>query len=110
MQIVALAETSGPEMTDALRRVMMHRTVVDCGVATFPPGTVAHAGERHTHPHDELFVILSGEITIPTEGGHDGVARAGDWLVVQAGVDHHLTNRSEVPCTAMYLLLKAGDP
>ena len=107
MQVIRLyeppARSSSAQM---VQQVMQGRTVEACGVATFPPGSVAHEGERHVHAHDEVFIILAGEITVPIVGGPTDIARAGDWVLVEAGEEHHLTNHTGLPCVALFLILK----
>ncbi|MGC8832928.1 MAG: cupin domain-containing protein [Armatimonadota bacterium] len=105
MKIVRLHENSAEKLHKEAVSVFLNRRVVGCGVAQFPPLTRAHEGERHLHEHDEVFIILGGEITVPVEGGPSGVARAGDWVLVEAGEEHHLTNHTHLPCTALYLIL-----
>ena len=74
-------------------------------MAEFAPGTVAHEGEKHVHEDDEVFVILTGEIRVPITDGPTDIARAGDWVLVARGEEHHLTNHTQLPCVAMYLIL-----
>ncbi len=49
-----------------------------------PPGTYYH---WHTHPEDEVRLIIEGEITIGTEEGIYHL-KAGDLLEVPAGTRH----------------------
>ena len=125
MKIIRLHETSVDENSRQIREVFLHANVSGCGMAEFAPGLVAHDGERHVHGNDEVFVILSGEITVPGVSGsdvvipaapesdislpaspeHGEIARAGDWVFVEAGLEHHLTNHTILPCTAMFLIL-----
>jgi len=107
MKVIRALETPPSENAAAVRDVFLNRTVVACGVAEFAPGRRAHDGEQHVHEHDEVFVILSGAITVPIAGGPADVARAGDWVLVEAGEEHHLTNHTTVPCRAMFLILRA---
>ena len=106
MEIVRVSETPGEQQGRMVSKVFLNRTVVACGVPTFPPGLCAHEGEKHVHEHDEVFIILAGEITVPIVGGRTGVARTGDWVLVEAGEEHHLTNHANLPCRAMFLILK----
>lgn len=108
MRIARVHETSPTDNGRALLGVVQDRTVVGCGVAEFAPGVVAHEGETHVHEHDEMFIILSGEITVPIVDGPTDVARTGDWVHVEPGEEHHLTNHTDSPCTAMFLILKKG--
>ena len=108
MRIIRALETPSNENAEAVRDVFFGRTVVQCGVAEFQPGCCAHEGEKHVHEHDEVFVILSGSITVPIVDGPTDVARAGDWVLVEAGEEHHLSNHTTVPCKAMFLIL--GGP
>lgn len=106
MRVIRLHELGAAERDAALREAALGREVTACGVAEFAPGVRAHDGERHVHPHDEVFIILAGEIAVPIAGGPTEVARAGDIVVVAAGEEHHLTNNSTVPCVAAYLILR----
>ena len=106
MEILRVHETTPRENADAVSRAFLHRTVVSCGVAQFEPGSRAHEGERHVHDYDEVFIVLQGEITVPITDGPTDVARAGDWVLVAAGEEHHLTNHTHLPCTAVFLTLE----
>ena len=125
MKIIRLHETGVHENSRLIREAFLHASVSGCGMAEFAPGLVAHEGERHVHQDDEVFVILSGEITVPATQASEiaipaapesnrcipvppitgEVARAGDWIFIEAGLEHHLTNHTILPCTAMYLVL-----
>jgi mannose-6-phosphate isomerase-like protein (cupin superfamily) len=50
----------------------------------------------HRHDYDELFVVQEGEATM-TVGEREIVARAGDIVVVPAGMPHAFTNRGDGP-------------
>ncbi len=107
MRIIGLKETSGDERHAIVKDTFKGRLIRDAGAAAFPPGCVAHDNERHVHDHDEVFIILSGEITVPITNGPTGEARAGDWVLVEAGEEHHLTNRTDATCVAIFMIL--GD-
>jgi quercetin dioxygenase-like cupin family protein len=106
MKVVRVIEVANEEHNAAVRDVFLGRKVVSCGMVEFPPGHYAHEGEHHVHEHDEVFLILAGEITVPIEGGATDVARAGDWALVEAGEEHHLTNHTNSPCKCIYLVLE----
>ena len=106
MRVIRALETSAADNAQAVKDVFLDRTVVSCGVAEFAPGCYAHEGEKHVHEHDEVFIILSGAITVPIVDGPTDIARAGDWVLVAAGEEHHLSNHTTVPCKAMFLILK----
>lgn len=105
MRIIRLHQTPPTDNRDLVREAMAGRSVAACGVAEFAPHTVAHEGEDHRHEHDEVFIILGGEITVPGASGESPIARAGDWVHVPAGTEHHLTNHTHLPCSAMYMVL-----
>jgi mannose-6-phosphate isomerase-like protein (cupin superfamily) len=105
MRILRVHELSAQENDRAVTELMKGRIIDGCGVAYFPPGIRAHDGERHTHPHDEVFFILSGEITVPITNGPTEIARTGDWVLVNAGEEHHLTNHTKLPTLAIYQIL-----
>jgi mannose-6-phosphate isomerase-like protein (cupin superfamily) len=106
MRVIRQHETTCEENSRLLMDAMMSAQVMGCGLAEFAPGLVAHEGEVHVHEHDEVFVVTSGEILVPVEGSAGVVARAGDWIFVEAGLEHHLTNQSVLPCRAIYIVLK----
>jgi quercetin dioxygenase-like cupin family protein len=109
MKIIRVHETPPIEHRDAVRDVFTDCTIVRCGIAEFEPGCYAHKGEEHKHDHDEVFIILTGEITVPVTDGPSDVARAGDWVLIEAGEEHHLTNHTHLPCTGMYLILQRPE-
>lgn len=45
------------------------------------------AGERHSHPHEQLVYVVSGHIRA-TVGANTFEAKAGDSFVVDGGVEH----------------------
>jgi quercetin dioxygenase-like cupin family protein len=50
----------------------------------------------HTHPYEELFVMLEGEATL-TAGDQELVATAGDLVIVPPGVPHGFKNTGDGP-------------
>ncbi len=105
MRVFRVRELSNEQRAEAVRELLLGRRVISCGVAEFAPGVRAHEGEEHVHEQDEVFVILCGEVTVPIKGGPSEVARAGDWVLVEAGEEHHLTNHTRLPCVAIYLIV-----
>jgi quercetin dioxygenase-like cupin family protein len=55
----------------------------------FPPG--ASTG-RHTHPGDELSYVVQGTLRLEIQGQPPRDLRAGDTLMVPAGVIHNAAN------------------
>jgi len=55
------------------------------------PGWV---GAAHSHPHEQLIYIVSGEITL-TAGGDTYHLRSGDSLMVPGGMEHQATATAE---------------
>jgi mannose-6-phosphate isomerase-like protein (cupin superfamily) len=61
---------------------------VDAGVGEGP--------SLHTHPYEEILVVLDGEATLlPAEDGR--VARAGDVVIVRPGEPHGFVNSGAGP-------------
>ena len=58
-----------------------------------PPGG---GPSLHTHPYEEVLVVLDGEATV-TAGEHELVARAGDVVIVPADTPHAFTNTGAGP-------------
>jgi mannose-6-phosphate isomerase-like protein (cupin superfamily) len=58
-----------------------------------PPG---HGPSLHRHPYEEIFVVQEGEATF-VAGGEEGIARAGEVVIVPAGVAHSFVNSGDGP-------------
>jgi quercetin dioxygenase-like cupin family protein len=58
-----------------------------------PPG---HGPSLHRHPYEEIFVVQEGEATF-TADGEDRVVRAGEIVIVPAGVAHGFVNSGDGP-------------
>ena len=56
-----------------------------------PPG---HGPSLHRHPYEELFVVQEGEATFAA-GGEERVVRAGEIVIVPAGVPHKFVNSGD---------------
>ena len=106
MKITRVHDTSPADNGKAMLPAFQDKTVVVCGVAEFRPGVVAHEGEAHKHEHDEVFIVLSGEVTVPIVDGPTDIAGTGDWIHIEPGEEHHLTNHTDQPCTVMFLILR----
>ena len=106
MRVIRVHETGVEEHGEIVRHVFRNATIVNCGLVEFAPGSYSHEGERHVHEYDEVFIVLTGEITVPISGGPTDVARAGDWILVEAGEEHHVTNHTGLPCRTMFLIMR----
>lgn len=73
-------------------------------------GIVAKEGQPHPLMHQtdtlDYIVILSGEIYLIVDEG-ETLLSAGD-IVVQRGTNHAWSNRSDLPCIQLAILLDAG--
>jgi len=73
-------------------------------------GIVALEGQPHPLMHQtdtlDYIVILSGEIWLIVDEG-ETLLQAGD-IVVQRGTNHAWSNRSELPCIQLAILLDAA--
>ena len=49
----------------------------------------------HTHPYEEILVVLEGEATLLPEDGR--VARTGDVVIVRPGEPHGFVNSGDGP-------------
>jgi quercetin dioxygenase-like cupin family protein len=58
-----------------------------------PPG---HGPSLHRHPYEEIFVVQEGEATF-TADGEERVVRAGEIVIVPAGVAHGFVNSGDGP-------------
>lgn len=72
-------------------------------VASYAPGL---APRRHRTQSIDYAVILSGEIIMELEEGHEVCLRAGDVLVQRATV-HNWYNRGTEPCVMAFVLISA---
>jgi quercetin dioxygenase-like cupin family protein len=70
----------------------------------------AKAG-RHTHPGDEISYVLEGEATLLVDGQPPRTVKAGEMLVIPAGVVHDAHNDSSgsVKLVGVYVVEK-GKP
>jgi quercetin dioxygenase-like cupin family protein len=62
------------------------------------------SAEAHTLDHDEIFMVTAGEIRLTPDGE---TLRAGDAVVVPAGVPIQLANNGTEPAHA-YVVIQAG--
>jgi mannose-6-phosphate isomerase-like protein (cupin superfamily) len=58
-----------------------------------PPG---HGPSLHRHPYEEVFVVQEGEATFVADG-EERVVRAGEVVIVPAGVAHSFVNSGNGP-------------
>ena len=58
-----------------------------------PPG---HGPSLHRHPYEEVFVVQEGEATFVADG-EERIARAGEVVIVPAGVAHSFVNSGDGP-------------
>jgi quercetin dioxygenase-like cupin family protein len=105
MQVFRARTTEATALAEAVKQTFAGRKILRCGMAEFAPGCYAHEGEEHVHESDEVFVVLTGEMTVPITDGPSEIVRAGDFVLVAAGEQHHVTNHTQLPCRAMYLIL-----
>ena len=68
-----------------------------------PPGG---GPSLHRHPYDEIFVVEAGEATFTADGA-ERVVRAGEMVVVPAGVAHAFVNSGEGPLRQVDIHLSA---
>jgi putative monooxygenase len=69
------------------------------GISTFEPGAGIFL---HTHPCEEIVVILDGE-AVGEVAGEISDVRAFDVSFVPPGVPHRFLNKSDKPFTMMYV-------
>jgi quercetin dioxygenase-like cupin family protein len=87
---VAQAQQTGTRRTNLQRHDLSApgREVVQVRV-DFDPGYVS---PRHTHPGEEIIYVLEGTLEYQVEGRPPATYRAGDVLLVPAGVIHAAKN------------------
>jgi quercetin dioxygenase-like cupin family protein len=68
-----------------------------------PPGG---GPSLHRHPYDEIFVVEAGEATFTADGA-ERVVRAGEMVVVPAGVAHAFVNSGDGPLRQVDIHLSA---
>ena len=87
---LAQAQQSGIKRTDLQRHDLSipGREVVQVRV-DFGPGVVA---PRHKHPGEEIIYVLEGTLEYQVEGRPPATYKAGDVLLVPAGVIHAAKN------------------
>jgi quercetin dioxygenase-like cupin family protein len=74
----------------------------------FQPGGVA---PKHTHPGEELLYVVAGSVSIEFDGQTPHVLKAGDTLLIPAGVAHLGRNPGTVPAKIISTyFLEKGHP
>lgn len=82
------------------RKVLLDQDLATAGkhgaiaLAEFKPGGVT---PKHTHPGEELLYVLEGSVSIEIDGQAPHVLRAGDTLLIPAGVPHLGRNLGTLP-------------
>ena len=69
-----------------------------------PPG---HGPSLHRHPYEEVFVVQEGEATF-TAGGEERIVRAGEVVIVPAGVPHAFVNSGDGPLRQLDIHVSAS--
>jgi len=72
------------------------------GLHIFKPGEVAHAGQRHVHDLEEVFIVLQGKAKLPINGDVYEL-KTGDVAIIQPGEDHHMTGDEKEPPAVVWL-------
>ena len=60
----------------------------------------------HRTLSQDYIVVLSGEIVLTLDGGEEKTMKAGEFIV-QRGVNHSWSNRTEIPCRVMFVMVAA---
>ena len=76
----------GPEQSGY--NLEMHETVLGPGVETHPP---------HTHPHQEIIVLVEGTVQVFMDGRTETV-EAGSVIFYEPNRPHNLRNAGTTPC------------
>ena len=76
----------GPEQSGY--NLEMHETVLGPGVETHP---------LHTHPHQEIIILVEGTVQVSMDGRTDTV-EAGSVIFYEPNRPHNLRNAGTVPC------------
>ena len=75
----------GPEQSGY--NLEMHETVLGPGVETHPP---------HTHPHQEIIIVIEGTVQVSMDGRADTV-EAGSVIFYEPNRPHNLRNTGTTP-------------
>src|SRR5215510_7834473 len=105
--------TTGSRAQDGIKRtdIQTHdlstpgREVVQQMVELQPGAVVA----KHTHPGEEISVLLEGELTFQMAGKPDVTVKAGQPFFVPAGIVHGVKANSATKLLATYVVEK-GKP
>ncbi len=106
---VLMAQNSGLTRT-LLTKVDISVAGREAVVARVEVAPGARAG-RHTHPGDEISYVLEGQVELLIDGQPPRVVKAGEALVIPAGVVHDAHNAGDatVRLLAVYVVEK-GKP
>jgi quercetin dioxygenase-like cupin family protein len=72
------------------------------------PGTVVG---KHTHPGEEVSVVLEGELRLEVTGKPTVTLKAGEAFTVPAGIVHNATSAGRVPAKLLVTyIVEKGKP
>ena len=99
--LLMLAATGAHAQASGLTRTMVGRADVsvpdrEAVVAKVEVAAGARAG-RHTHPGDEISYVTDGEVNLLIDGQPPKVVKAGQSVVIPAGVGHDAHNAGTTP-------------
>ena len=96
---LAFAADGGVKRTELQRAsVPGTKTVAIVVRAEIEPGS---ATGFHTHPGDEIGVVVSGQMTLQIRGEPDKIVKTGDSFRIPAGVVHNGLNSGTVAFTGV---------
>ncbi len=101
MKKLRIYDLKGPRSGHILAGHVSGKDVRVGGFHRFKPGEVAHGTERHTHPVEEVFIVLQGKATLPVDGKTYEL-QAGDIAIVDPGEDHHMTGDEADPAVVVW--------
>ena len=71
-----------------------------------PPGKMPHPA--HRHPHDELFLVRTGTVTI-TISGKPKIVGPGGYAIITGNDEHSIKNTGRVPAQYFVVALSKQD-
>lgn len=85
-----IIDLTDPGCGDAANEIQgqHHDAAVSIIVVDLPPGS---GPKLHKHPYEEIFVVQEGSVTF-TAGDETVEAKAGQVVIVPAGMPHKFTN------------------
>jgi len=88
MPVLKFDETPYEKVKENVQRKLIHTDNLMTVIIDFSGGPWEEADPPHSHPHEQISYVASGEIIFSCEGEPDQHLKAGDMFAVQPDKKH----------------------